>query len=296
MKKRIVILSCIAASFVGVFLMPSSFPYGTSSVLAETINPIDDRQSNSISLEELSAEPEDTDSVAPADDGNTSSDEDLAAAAASISDEQILSYAQQNFDVLINMDLDSYNPETSADAAMVNDWYYLHEQAGAYLSTDATSVEREERKIKGIIDTTCENMKVRFVVTFDVENGLESITANEIVEEKVGLGEAMANAGVNTLLGMGTVFVMLIVMAYIISLMKYIPKLLASKQKAPEPVAIATPAVSAPPIQTSVPVQEEDLSNDEELVAVISAAIAAYEGEASVDGFVVRSIRKHSRN
>lgn len=295
MKKRIVILSCIAASFVGVFLMPSSFPYGTSSVLAETINHIDYKPSNSISLEQLSAEPEDADSTAPIDDENASSDEDLAAAVDSISDEQILSYSQQNFDVLMDIDLDKYDPETSADAAMVNDWYNLHKESGDYVSTNATFVEREGRKLKGIIETTCENMDVRFIVTFDIENGLESITAEEIVEEKPSLGESMANAGINTLLGMGTVFVMLIVMAYIISLMKYIPKLLASKQKAPEPVATAIPATPVPPIPESVPVQE-DLSNDEELVAVISAAIAAYEGEASVDGFVVRSIRKHSKN
>ncbi len=295
MKKRIVILSCIAASFVGVFLMPSSFPYGTSSVLAETINHIDYKPSNSISLEQLSAEPEDADSTAPIDDENASSDKDLAAAVDSISDEQILSYSQQNFDVLMDIDLDKYDPETSADAAMVNDWYNLHKQSGDYVSTNATFVEREGRKLKGIIETTCENMDVRFIVTFDIENGLESITAEEIVEEKPSLGESMANAGINTLLGMGTVFVMLIVMAYIISLMKYIPKLLASKQKAPEPVATAIPATPVPPIPESVPVQE-DLSNDEELVAVISAAIAAYEGEASVDGFVVRSIRKHSKN
>lgn len=295
MKKRIVILSCIAASFVGVFLMPSSFPYGTSSVLAETINHIDYKPSNSISLEQLSAEPEDADSTAPIDDENASSDEDLAAAVDSISNEQILSYSQQNFDVLMDIDLDKYDPETSADAAMVNDWYNLHKQSGDYVSTNATFVEREGRKLKGIIETTCENMDVRFIVTFDIENGLESITAEEIVEEKPSLGESMANAGINTLLGMGTVFIMLIVMAYIISLMKYIPKLLASKQKAPEPVATAIPATPVPPIPESVPVQE-DLSNDEELVAVISAAIAAYEGEASVDGFVVRSIRKHSKN
>ncbi len=195
----------------------------------------------------------------------------------------------------MDIDLDKYDPETSADAAMVNDWYNLHKQSGDYVSTNATFVEREGRKLKGIIETTCENMDVRFIVTFDIENGLESITAEEIVEEKPSLGESMANAGINTLLGMGTVFIMLIVMAYIISLMKYIPKLLASKQKAPEPVATAIPATPVPPIPESVPVQE-DLSNDEELVAVISAAIAAYEGEASVDGFVVRSIRKHSKN
>ena len=39
-------------------------------------------------------------------------------------------------------------------------------------------------------------------------------------------------------------------------------------------------------------IEKEELSDDLELVAVISAAIAAYEGSGSTDGFVVRSIRK----
>ena len=42
-------------------------------------------------------------------------------------------------------------------------------------------------------------------------------------------------------------------------------------------------------------VQEEDLTDDLELVAVISAAIAASEG-TSTDGFVVRSIKKRRKN
>ena len=39
-------------------------------------------------------------------------------------------------------------------------------------------------------------------------------------------------------------------------------------------------------------ITEENLTDDLELVAVIAAAIAASEGAASTDGFVVRSIRK----
>ena len=42
-------------------------------------------------------------------------------------------------------------------------------------------------------------------------------------------------------------------------------------------------------------VENEELSDDLELVAVISAAIAASEGAASTDGFVVRSIRRASK-
>ena len=43
---------------------------------------------------------------------------------------------------------------------------------------------------------------------------------------------------------------------------------------------------------TQIAAQEEPEADDTELVAVIAAAIAASEGAASTDGFVVRSIRK----
>lgn len=39
-------------------------------------------------------------------------------------------------------------------------------------------------------------------------------------------------------------------------------------------------------------VENEELSDDCELVAVIAAAIAASQGASSTDGFVVRSIRR----
>ena len=41
---------------------------------------------------------------------------------------------------------------------------------------------------------------------------------------------------------------------------------------------------------------EEELADDGELVAVIAAAIAAYEGSTSTDGFVVRSIKRSKTN
>ena len=93
----------------------------------------------------------------------------------------------------------------------------------------------------------------------------------------------LADAGINTLLGMGTAFAVLILISLIISLFPMIGKI-GKKQPAPAPAKPAAPEV----------VEAEDLSDDEELVAVIAAAIAAYEGStsASGDGFVVRSIRK----
>ncbi|MCI8322759.1 MAG: OadG family protein [Lachnospiraceae bacterium] len=102
-------------------------------------------------------------------------------------------------------------------------------------------------------------------------------------------GEIMAKAGMNTLIGMGTVFAVLILISLIISCFTFISKF--EKQKKQEAPA---PAVAAPVVEQTA--ANEELSDDTELVAVIAAAIAAYEGAASTDGFVVRSIRKSNKS
>ena len=105
------------------------------------------------------------------------------------------------------------------------------------------------------------------------------------------VGELMANAGLNTLIGMGTVFAVLILISLIISAFKVIPKIQESRAKknAPkeEPAGIDN-AVSRIVEQEVVEEEADDL----ELVAVIAAAIAASEGAVTTDGFVVRSVRK----
>lgn len=99
----------------------------------------------------------------------------------------------------------------------------------------------------------------------------------------------LEKALLNTLLGMGTVFVVLIFICLLISCFKYIPKLQDkfSKKTAPEP------AKAAPAPVTAVLEEEEEPEDDLELAAVITAAVAASMG-SSTDGFVVRSIKRAS--
>lgn len=107
------------------------------------------------------------------------------------------------------------------------------------------------------------------------------------------MGERMQRAALNTLIGMGTVFLVLIIIIGVISLFKFIPMLQDrfTKKNAGEvqgeDEGTATQAVNAQ--------EDADVSDDLELVAVIAAAIAASEGAASADGFVVRSIRRANR-
>ena len=103
--------------------------------------------------------------------------------------------------------------------------------------------------------------------------------------------EKLQNAGLNTLLGMGMAFSILILISLIISLF---PILFGgSKKKKESNKEIAQKAIENTVSQIA---EQEDLSSDAELVAVIAAAIAAYEGSGSTDGFCVRSIRKVNSN
>ena len=100
------------------------------------------------------------------------------------------------------------------------------------------------------------------------------------------VSENLAKAGMNTLMGMGTVFLVLIFICWIISCMKYINKAAGKTEKKEAAAPAPAPVAAAPAV-------EENLADDLELVAVITAAIAASSGTPA-DGLVVRSIRRAS--
>lgn len=107
-----------------------------------------------------------------------------------------------------------------------------------------------------------------------------------LITASVNIGEAL----LNTLMGMGTVFVVLIFISFVISLFSKLnkPEVKADKANSEEVTVSVDNAV--------VQIEEtEELSDDMELVAVITAAIAAYQG-TSTEGFQVRSIRRAHRN
>ena len=103
----------------------------------------------------------------------------------------------------------------------------------------------------------------------------------------------MPEALVNTALGMGTVFLVLILISFIIYLMRFIPDLLdrssGKKEAAPAPKPAPSPVPKPAP---AAPAKTDDT----QLVAVITAAIsAAMEQEGTpvpADGLVIRSIKK----
>ena len=154
---------------------------------------------------------------------------------------------------------------------------------GDYQSiTSCTFTEDEE----GIIINAVIQGSVRpgtVELIFDDEINFTSGTVNVTYT----FGETMTKAGLNTLMGMGTVFAVLILIALLISSFNLIPKVQAAFSKKEKKVETAADNAVAQIVENEA-VQEDDL----ELIAVIAAAIAASEGTASADGYVVRSIRR----
>ena len=106
---------------------------------------------------------------------------------------------------------------------------------------------------------------------------------------------AISDAGINTVICLAVVFTVLIFISFLISLFKYIPKLEAALSKKDKKTELAENAVVNTVSQIEVKEEEEELSDDLGLVAVITAAIAASAG-TSTDGFVVRSIRRSNNS
>lgn len=104
------------------------------------------------------------------------------------------------------------------------------------------------------------------------------------------LGAKMASAAANTLMGMGTVFAVLIFISLLISCFKLIPKITEAKERK-KAGKTEQAIMKDTETQNVVDAASENLTDDFELVAVIAAAIAASEN-TSTDNFVVRSIRR----
>ena len=156
----------------------------------------------------------------------------------------------------------------------------------SYLETIEVSISEDEVIANIPIEGELKNANVE--VIFNEKGLVTSMTTN--VERT--FGELMTNAALNTLLGMGTVFAVLILISFIISAFGLISKVEDALKNKASKKEIKEEAVN----NTIAQIEErEELADDLELVAVIAAAIASYEG-TSTDGFVVRSIRKANRN
>ena len=173
----------------------------------------------------------------------------------------------------------------------VDSWQAGIKECGEYVGHGDYTFEAKDDELTVSVPAQFKDRDATIEFVFDKDLYLESMT----VSAKFSLGEIMEKAGLNTLLGMGTVFVVLIFISFIIYLLGFIPKLqkkLSGKGKAAEEKK-ETPVQAAPAPAVSAP--QAAGTDDGELAAVIAAAIAASEG-TSTDGFVVRSIKRRKSN
>ena len=154
----------------------------------------------------------------------------------------------------------------------------------------------EDGTYTAVIPVTYEDGQIRFMVNVDPYTGYMQVAFASGTGEadNASLGDQMKDAGVYAGFGLGTVFIVLIVISLIIAAFKFIHNAQEGKgseeeTSAPAPVSAAVPApVPAP---AAVPAAGEDLMDDTELLLLITTAIAAYES-VPANGLKVRSIRR----
>lgn len=127
--------------------------------------------------------------------------------------------------------------------------------------------------------TTEKAGKLVFTVIYSEDGEISDWKA----EEYQSIGKTMGRAGLNTVMSMAIVFAVLIFISFLISCFKFIGG--TQPKEAPKPAPVAAPV----PVPEALP-EEENLADDLELVAVITAAIAAASENECTDGLIVRSI------
>ena len=168
---------------------------------------------------------------------------------------------------------------------VITEWHEIEGELGSFKGFSDFDFDSAGKTYTATLTINYSNRDVHLVYVISKAD-FEITGAN--VEIVYTLGEKMSKAGINTLLGIGIVFVMLVLMSVVIYAFNLIPylrsKFSSNKQEEKK-------------IEISHFEGEEDrtvsepVSDDKELIAVIAAAIAASTG-ASTDDFVVRSIRR----
>lgn len=171
--------------------------------------------------------------------------------------------------------------------AAVTNFEGVMEELGAYKGIESTEIEVDEKEYT--VTSLVQYEQRAAIVTLTLEFKSQSFTPMSITfDAQYSMGETLQRAGLNTLMGVGIVFCVLLFLCFLISLFKYVSKLSGEDKKEQK----KAPAPAAPVVTAEAPAEETD---DLELVAVIAAAIAAAEN-TSTDSFVVRSIKKVNKS
>ena len=166
---------------------------------------------------------------------------------------------------LADADIENYlNSGDDFTTSAMQSWQSSKDELGSKKDKNGeTSVTLKDDQYTVTVPVKFEKADANFVYVFDSTGTPVSLS----VDVQYGMGKTLQRAGLNTLMGIGTVFVMLILLSLLISLFRFIPNPEAKKAaeaKAAKEVKEAEAAAAAPAVQAA----EENLADDGELVAV----------------------------
>jgi sodium pump decarboxylase gamma subunit len=194
---------------------------------------------------------------------------------------QISAWSDSDIELIIDSD-------DASSAAIASNWKSVKDELGAFEEVLSAELSADGTAITGHVKYEKASDSTDVVVTYSVNQSEGTINVTWDVDYPMGV--LLQRAALNTVMGIGIVFITLLFLSWLISKLHIIPDMIEKSAKknapapAPAPVAVPEPVAE----------EEEDLTDDLELVAVITAAIAASE-TTSGDGFVVRSIKKANK-
>lgn len=173
-------------------------------------------------------------------------------------------------------------------------WNEVADEFGTFTSVDENSfkVDKAGKTLTTDINLlfTADDGSTKNIV-FEVVYDYYSMEETGIsINPQYSMGEKLAKAGLNTVISMSVVFAVLILISLIIYAFNLFPYLEKKKQ---EKAKVKNADAENTDVVTQIEKREEQQSvtDDTELIAVIAAAIAASEGTSTSD-FVVRSINR----
>jgi sodium pump decarboxylase gamma subunit len=116
--------------------------------------------------------------------------------------------------------------------------------------------------------------------------------SQSVAQQQLADPDYWGSVGIIALSGILVVFMILAILIFVFWLMGKIFTT-AGKKKSEEQKAPAAAPVQAAPVEEAA-VEDEDVDDDEEIMAVISAAIAAYSEQDGKD-YTIRSVKRRGR-
>lgn len=194
--------------------------------------------------------------------------------------EQFLDMSTEDLDS--TMKSNSMPMSGEAFRGILETWQSAGKEGGEFKSLGKWKSKVNGKELTLTTTAKYEKRDADLTVIFNKNSKISSIG----IDMQYSTGEILKKAALNTVLGMGTVFVILILISIIISGFGLISKTQKEPAKDVPKVEVSEARPAAEPA---------DVTDDLEIAAVITAAIAASTGE-SCDSFVVRSIKRRSTN